>query len=497
MSIRQIKLSQPVLHPEKLGFFRFGDVDAWKVLTNDAGEWHALSTEDFHALLQGGISLEHPEYKALQRKGFIRSDLDLEDQADKLRRKKPWLGQGPHMAVVITTLRCNQSCKYCHASRTDMDRVDTDMSMETAKKVVDHAMRTPSPYLNFEFQGGEPTVNMDVLKFVVEYSREKNKYEKKILDHSLVTNMTYMTKENADWIMDNGVLICTSLDGPENVHNFNRPWRGGTGAYDNVVKWIKHFNQCYIDQGRDPELWHVDALMTTTKKSMEHWREIIDLYVDLGIRNIHLRPLNPFGFASKTWKSIGYSQQEYLAFYEQCLDYILELNKQGVQVCEGTASVFLKKMLTPYDPNFVDIRSPVGSGTGQMAYNYDGSIYPSDEGRMISAMGDELFRLGSVDDLTMDEAMHHPTVRSLAVSSLLDTLPQCSTCWNAPYCGVRPLHNYMHTGDLFGQRPNTFKCVEHMGISSALIRRLANDKDGSVESTFRRWVVDRPRVTAD
>ena len=53
----------------------------------------------------------------------------------------------------------------------------------------------PSPYLNFEFQGGEPTVNMDVIKFVVDYSREKNKYEKKILDHSLVTNMTYMNEE--------------------------------------------------------------------------------------------------------------------------------------------------------------------------------------------------------------------------------------------------------------------------------------------------------------
>ena len=105
-----------------------------------------------------------------------------------------------------------------------MDRVDTDMSLDTAKKVVDHAMRTPSPYLNFEFQGGEPTVNMDVIKFVVDYSREKNKYEKKILDHSLVTNMTYMNEENADWIMDNNVLICTSLTGLRRS-NFNRTWQ--------------------------------------------------------------------------------------------------------------------------------------------------------------------------------------------------------------------------------------------------------------------------------
>jgi sulfatase maturation enzyme AslB (radical SAM superfamily) len=110
-------------------------------------------------------------------------------------------------------------------------------------------------------------------------------------------------------------------------------------------------------------------------------------------------------------------------------------------------------------------------------------------------MGDEIFRLGSVDDTTMETALNHPTVRALAISSLIDTLPQCSTCWNAPYCGVRPMHNYMHTGDLFGQRPNTLKCHEHMNISKILLQRLTDDSDGSIEGVFRRWVVDRPRDT--
>ena len=114
-------------------------------------------------------------------------------------------------------------------------------------------------------------------------------------------------------------------------------------------------------------------------------------------------------------------------------------------------------MLTPEDPNFVDIRSPVGSGTGQIAYGYDGSVYPSDEGRMVAAMGDDIFRLGHVDTLTYQEMVQHPTVKTMAVSSLLDTLPACNTCWNAPYCGVRPMHNYMNFGDLFAQRPKTAK----------------------------------------
>ncbi|MCB9759236.1 MAG: His-Xaa-Ser system radical SAM maturase HxsB [Alphaproteobacteria bacterium] len=488
---RTLTLTAPPEQVEHLGFFRFGDVGGKVVITNDAGEWTLLERPDFQALLVDTLAPEHPKRAELVDKGFLRDGADLNQIAERVARKRRFLGQGPHLHIVITTLRCNQSCKYCHASRTDMDRVDTDMSMETAKKVVDMAMQTTSPYVNFEYQGGEPTVRFDVIQFVVDYSREKNRYEGKTLEHALVTNLTYMTEDKAEWLLANDVLLCTSLDGPAVVHNFNRTWRKGGEAFDRVLHWIRYFNRRYVEMGRDPELWHVDALMTTTRKTLEHWREVIDLYVELGIRNIHLRPLNPFGFANKTWRAIGYTPQEYLDFYARALDYVLELNKQGVQIIEGTASTFLKKMLTPDDPNFVDLRNPVGSGTGQIAYNFDGNIYPSDEGRMIAATGDQLFKLGDVFTSTYDEVVNHPTVKALAVASSLDSLPSCHTCWNAPFCGVRPLHNYMQSGDLFGQRPNTPKCTEHLTIARLLMSKLANDPD--VEPIFRRWTIHRPR----
>ena len=119
---------------EKLGFFRYGRIGERVLLTNDAGEWHALSDEDFRAFLAGTVDADHPQYAGLQEKGFLRSDLDVEHLAEKVRTKKKFLGLGPHLHVMITTLRCNQSCKYCHASRTSMDRIDTDMSLDTAKK---------------------------------------------------------------------------------------------------------------------------------------------------------------------------------------------------------------------------------------------------------------------------------------------------------------------------------------------------------------------------
>ena len=489
----RIPVKMPRVSPEALGFFRYGRLGDGAVLTSDAGEWAVLDAGEFDLLLSGELSPGHPRFRELQEKGFVRQGLDLEAQALKLRRKKRFLSQGPHLHIVITTLRCNQSCKYCHASRTDMDRVDTDMSIETAKAVVDLAMQSTSPYICFEYTGGEPTVNMDVIRFMVEYSREKNRYENKTVEHSLVTNMTYMNEENAEFLIENDIWVCTSLDGPPEVHDWNRGWRKGASAHANVLEWIGYFNRRYKELGKDPELYHVDALMTTSRKTFGHWKELVDLYVGLGIRNIHVRPLNPFGFASKTWKAIGYTMEEYLEFYRTVFEYIIQLNLDGVQIMEGTASTFLKKILTPDDPNFVDIRSPIGSGTGQLAYNYNGKIYPSDEGRMVAAMGDEFFLLGEAGTATYEELVTHPTVKTLAMSSILDTLPSCHSCWNAPFCGVRPMHNYMQRGDLFGQRPLTPKCMEHMNISRMLFERLHGDTDGNIEKIFRRWTVDRPR----
>ncbi|MCP4806979.1 MAG: His-Xaa-Ser system radical SAM maturase HxsB [Proteobacteria bacterium] len=493
---RTLTIDEPAGPIDHVGFFRWDQIGDKVVMTNDAGEWQLLERDEFDAFLANTVE-DGALKTALVDKGFLRDGSDLNGLADRIRRKKRWLDQGPHLHGVVTTLRCNQSCAYCHASRTDMDRVDTDMSIETAKKVVDLAMQSPSPAIGFEFQGGEPTIRFDIMQFIYEYSIEKNRYENKELFHAVVTNMTYMTEEMGHWLIDNGVLVCTSLDGPQEVHDQNRAWRGGTGAHATVIKWIKWFNEQYVARGMDPELFHVDALMTTTQAGLSKGRELVDLYVDLGIRNVHLRPLNPFGFAAKTWKAIGYTMDEFMEFYSDTLGYILELNRQGVQIQEGHAAIFLQKLLTPDDPNFVDIRSPIGSGTGQLSYGYDGRLYPSDEGRMVAAAGDEFFQIGHVDSSTWDEVYSHPTVKALATSSLLDTLPGCSTCFNAPFCGARPMHNYMDNGDLFGQRPNTPKCQQHMDTVKLLLNELAQDSDGSTEAIFRRWTITRARAAEE
>jgi His-Xaa-Ser system radical SAM maturase HxsB len=331
----------------------------------------------------------------------------------------------------------------------------------------------------------------------VEYSRQRNQELGKQLELSLVTNLTAMTEELADWLIANDILICTSLDGPPQLHNSNRRWREGADAFATVTRWIGYFNRRCQEMGRDPRLWHVDALLTTTRKTLAQPRAVVDQYVELCIPSIHLRPLNPYGFAVTSWKSIGYSMDEFLDFYLQALDYIVELNLQGVEILEGTAAIFLHKMLTPLDPNFVDIRSPCGAAIGQVTYNYDGKIYPCDEARMVAAMNDEMFCLGRVGDNMLADTLEHPTTRALAVASLLDSLPSCDTCWNKPFCGVCPMYSYMESGDIFGQRPRSAKCKQHLAIARALMTRLAEDTNGKIEAMFRRWTIPRSRQTGE
>ncbi len=106
---------------------------------------------------------------------------------------------------------------------------------------------------------------------------------------------------------------------------------------------------------------------------------------------------------------------------------------------------------------------------------------------MVDAMGDLIFELGRASELTITAVARHPTVRAIAAASLLDAQPMCAECWNKPFCGVDPVYNFANLGDLFGQRPHSFKCKEHMAISARLFELLTDDKTPETAEVLKRW----------
>src|SRR5262249_26991263 len=154
----------------------------------------------------------------------------------------------------------------------------------------------------------------------------------------------------------------TSLDGPHELHDKNRP-RPGKDSHARAIAGIELVREVL---GKD----QVSALMTTTHASLARVRDIIDEYLRLDFGGIFLRPLSPYGFAVKTRNFRSYNVEEWLAFYREGLDYIIEINRTGLPFQEYYASTILTKMLTSQDPGFVDLMNPAGIGIAGVVYNY-------------------------------------------------------------------------------------------------------------------------------
>jgi len=472
--------------------FRFASLGDKVLVTNDVGEFIFLSPEDFGRYVEGRLGPSDPLFEELSRGHFIMQDLTVDQLTRKYKEKNRFLFHGPFLHIAIITLRCNEVCVYCHASRRNMDETSFDMSEETARKVVDMAFQSPSPQIVIEFQGGEPLANWDVVRFICEYAIEKNKTAGKDLGFSLVSNLSLMDEERLAYLVDNNVQICTSVDGPRDLHDGNRRLVGGS-AYDQTVHWMKRIDEAYEGKGLDPDLYHVESLMTTTRASLGSAKEIVDEYVALGRKALFLRPLNPFGFAKNTFERIGYSTEEFLAFYREAVDYMIELNREGVEILERNAAIFLTKMLTGSDPNYLDLRSPCGAGIGQIAYNFNGDLFTCDEGRMVAQMGDDVFQIGTIEESTYDEVVQHDAVKAIAVASCVDGLPGCVDCVYKPYCGVCPVFNYAEQGTIFGQMPTNERCKLYHGIQTYLFERLSMD-DQEVLDIFAKWTIVRDRM---
>jgi radical SAM protein with 4Fe4S-binding SPASM domain len=320
------------------------------------------------------------------------------------------------------------------------------------------------------------------VKFIVHGAKSLNeRFEHKDLKLTLVTNLTLLDGHRLDFLARNGVSICTSLDGPEHVHDANRRYLGGGPTYQDVIKWVDRINESYEQHGHRMRL---NALPTITRHSLTHWKEIIDEYVRLGFDTIHLRFLNRLGAASENWKKIAYSPEQFSRFWEKSMDYIIKLNRQGVDIKERMAAVMLAKILGKRDEGLTELMSPCGAGRTQMLYNHDGDIYTCDEGRML---GSDLFRLGNVLRDDYKDVIRSDKLVSVCYASVLENY--CGPCPFKPFCGTCPVMNYVEQGTVIPKITATMRCKIYKSQFIYLFNRIVGDSGASrALQIFKGWV---------
>lgn len=443
------------------------------LITNYAGRYCFLTENEFQDFCRGKL----PEGKKEDLvSNYFWSDEDTErfilNYSGAIRSYRDNLFSGTGLHIFVLTAQCNLKCIYCQAST---DICGGMMSFETAEKSVDLALQSPNRYLSFEFQGGEPLLNFDTLRHIVLYA-EEHKGDKEIT-YNLVSNLTILTDEMADFIKEHGISVSTSLDGSAKLQNMNRPYPNK----DSYKEWSSQFDKLKAVLGHD-----IGAIQTTTRHSLAQPREIVDEYINNGIKRVFIRPLTPLGYAATRWSAIGYTAEEYLSFYEEAFNYILQKAKEGVAISEGHAAIFLDKIFNQHAGSYTELTSPCGAALGQLAYNYDGRIYTCDEGRMMAEMGDHTFQVGTIDS-SYEELFDSPTCKAMAQASCLESIPECAECAYAPYCGTCPVVTYFESKSIFASEPNSYKCKIYRGMLDLIFRTIERNDLAEI-GILRSWV---------
>jgi uncharacterized protein len=478
---RTIDFYKPPKPSYRLLPFRFTSLDQDRyVLTNMAGEYLITKRDKLLDLLQHTLSEEDQNYIELRSRHFLidnDSSVAPELLAIKLRTRYNRLADFTGLHMFVVTLRCEHSCPYCQVSRQSEDKLRYDMTPEIASGAIDLALRSPSQNIKIEFQGGEPLLNFELIKFIVLEAKKRNQQHGKSLAFVIATNLALVSQEILTFCGEHSIQISTSLDGPKDLHNDNRPRPGGN-SFEKTIEGIKLVREML---GRD----QVSALMTTTEASLNRVKEIIDEYLVQGFNGIFLRPLSPYGFAIKTKSYRAYNAERWLEFYKEGLEYIIELNRQNIPFMEYYASTVLKKMLTSEDPGYVDLMSPSGIGIGAVVYNYDGYVYASDESRMLAEMGVEKFRLGKVLENSYENIFSSPNLLDPLEESFAYSVPMCNDCAFEPYCGADPVFHYALYKDYVGRKPESEFCSRNMETFRFLIKKMEGDK--FVRELFTKW----------
>ena len=466
------RFEQPLSLGYKLLPFHFHKLNTDKYLcTNLVGEYLYMTLAELRAFVDGDLQCSNEKYLELKTKHFLYdsdSNVAVDLLALKLRTKHHRVSQFTALHIFVVTLRCDYTCKYCQVSRRQEDDGAFEMSKESADAALKLVFMSPAKSLKIEFQGGEPLLNFGLIRYIVRQAQLSNRYAQKELQFVVTTNLSNLNDEVIEFCRAEDIYLSTSLDGPEELHNKNRP-RPGKDGYQKTVAGIKRIqSEIGVDK--------VSALMKTTNESLLQPEQIVDEYVKQNLHSIFLRPLSPYGFAIKTKQTEKYNADNWIDFFKVGLDYIISLNQAGYFLVEQYSRIIMRKLFSNENPGYVDLQNPAGIGISVVVYNYDGDVYASDEARMLKEMGDETFKLGNLHTNSYEEIFgSEPLLESLE-ESILESAPMCTDCGLQAFCGADPVYHHATQGDSVGKKSLSFFCKKNMAVITHVLETLEDPK---------------------
>ncbi|MBR1721028.1 MAG: His-Xaa-Ser system radical SAM maturase HxsB [Treponema sp.] len=448
------------------------------LLTNSAGEHLFISKEDFARLKENPDTCSENTRKLLKSRFFLcekSSETEFRSIYDiKYSTKHSYLENESLLLMVVPTISCNCSCVYCQVNSRKNNAAENDMSLKTVLAFCDFVFALPHKNIKIEFQGGEPSLRFDTIEFIVRRVRHLNRKYHKEIEYVICTNLLNLTAHELRILKKFKIAISTSLDGSKAVHDKNRPSSQFPSSYDSLVKNVELARKNKI---------YPSALVTVTALNLNRMTEIIDTYIENHFESIFIRPLNNYGCAFQN-KSVYYKLEDYIAAYKNALLYLIERNlNDNICLREEMFSILLRKIFSPFNDGFVDMQNPCALGQMCMIVKQNGDVYPSDESRMISEMGNEYWKMGNVNDkncfVTMKEKRNE-----ILENGWLENYTECKDCVYSPFCYADPIKKW-YIQNIAGEEYESY-----CGIRKELFRFVfeqIHDADEKKLALFRRW----------
>lgn len=372
--------------------------------------------------------------------------------------------------ILVPTLRCNLACSYCQVSRADLGSHGYDWSAETLDAVLALIDRIETKAIKIEFQGGEPTLRPDLIEAVI--GRCERFSDKEFV---VCTNLSQLNSEILAIFDRDEVLISTSLDGGALTHRANR-----TGSEQETARFF--INLDFVLDRYGPN--KVSALPTVDPVNPPDPDELIHAFASRGLSSIYLRPISFHGFARKRHPGSHSQDHAWQAYYERFIEAIITRNwTDRDNVLEETyLSLCLRRVFQPGHDRHVDLRSPNAIGRDYVVIDYDGTVYPTDEARMLARSGIIDLAIGDVASGWESE-----TRGTLDASSTNQFDPACQRCVYQPYCGRDLMDDLARYGRIDLPRRETQFCRRHIHLFD-FVFRLIYSEDPAVRHSLGAWL---------
>ena len=323
---------------------------------------------------------------------------------------------------------CDLNCSYCFAGQGRYHGKRDVMSFEVGKRALDFLIENSGSRTNLEvdFFGGEPLMNWETVKKLVEYARSIEKEKGKNFRFTLTTNGMKIDDDVIDFSNRQMSNVVLSLDGRKEIHDLTRVTPEGKGSYDTVVPKFREFVK-----RRGEKDYYMRG--TFTHANPDFTKDVFHM-ADLGFTQLSMEPV--IGSSDDPSALTADDLETVKKEYETLAIDMIRRRRAGKPI------TFYHYMLDLTDGPCIYKRiSGCGSGTEYMAVDPWGNLYPCHQ-----FVGEEGYMLGNIWD-----GVTNGDLREEFRSCNVYAREECRDCWAKLYCSGGCAANAYHaTGTIKG-----------------------------------------------